>query len=53
MNFEAYNVNRQNVCHRIIQYMDNYEKFLPTLRKQTQNLTEHFFSATDLLENIK
>jgi hypothetical protein len=32
--------------------MDNYEKFLPQLKKQTLDLTEHFFSAKKLLEQI-
>ncbi len=48
-----YVANRPELCAKIIQYMDNYEKFLPTLRKQTQDLTDNFFSATGLLENIK
>jgi glycosyltransferase involved in cell wall biosynthesis len=51
--FEAYTIHRQDLCAKIIQYMDNYEKFLPTLRKQTRDLTEQFFSATKLLENLK
>jgi len=33
--------------------MDNYETRLPKLQQQSDNLTEHFFSATKLLENIK
>ena len=48
-----YIANRKELCAKIIQYMDNYEKFLPTLRKQTHDLTENFFSASSLLENIK
>jgi glycosyltransferase involved in cell wall biosynthesis len=51
--FEAYTIHRQEVCMKIIQYMENYDKFLPQLNKQTANLTEHFFSANKLLENIK
>ena len=52
-NFNAYLEHRQEICYKIIQYMDNYERMLPMLRKQTASLTEHFFSATKLLENIK
>jgi len=33
--------------------MDNYEARLPKLKQQAENLTEHFFSADKLLENIK
>jgi hypothetical protein len=51
--FEAYTVHRKEICMQIINYMENYNKYLPTLRKQTQCLTEGFFSATALLENIK
>jgi glycosyltransferase involved in cell wall biosynthesis len=51
--FDAYTAHRPDVCAKIIQFMDNYDKFLPTLRKQTTDLTENFFSATALLENIK
>jgi hypothetical protein len=51
--FDAYTAHRPDVCNRIIQYMENYEKFVPQLKKQTQDLTENFFSATNLLENIK
>jgi len=48
-----YVANRKEICHKIIQYMENYEKFLPQLRKQTRDLTEQFFSASGLLRNLK
>ena len=51
--FESYTVHRKEICAKIIQYMDNYDKFLPQLNKQTQELTTHFFSATQLLERLK
>ena len=50
--FESYDANRPQVCAKIIQYMDNYDKFLPQLRKQTKDLTDNFFSADKLLERI-
>jgi len=50
--WDHYVANRQEICHKIIQYMDNYDKFLPQLRKQTHDLTEHFFSANVLFENL-
>jgi hypothetical protein len=53
INFDAYQAHRPLLCDKIIQYMNNYEKFLPTLRKQTQDLTDNFFSATKILEMIK
>jgi hypothetical protein len=51
--FEAYTIHRKEICMRIMNYMTNYDKFLPQLNKQTANLTEQFFSANKLLENIK
>jgi hypothetical protein len=51
--WSSYLAHRQELCHHIIVTMTHYEKRLPQLRKQTQDLTEHFFSATKLLENLK
>jgi hypothetical protein len=51
--FEAYKAHRKEICAKIVQYMTNYEKFLPTLNKQSHELTQHFFSAGKLLDNIK
>jgi hypothetical protein len=48
-----YVANRKEICHKIIQYMENYEKFLPQLRKQTRDLSEQFFSANGLYNNLK
>ena len=52
-NYEAYDEHRPLVCGKIIQYMNFYEQFVPQVRKQTEALHEHFFSATGLLNNIK
>jgi len=51
--FEAYTVHRKEICSKIITYMENYDKFLPQLHKQTQELTEKFFSADGLYNNLK
>jgi glycosyltransferase involved in cell wall biosynthesis len=51
--FEAYNAHRPELCNKIIQFMENYDKFLPQLRKQTRDLTEQFFSANGLYNNLK
>ena len=50
--FEAYQAHRPEVCAKIIQYMDNYTHMIPSVRKQKDQLHEHFFSATELLNNI-
>jgi glycosyltransferase involved in cell wall biosynthesis len=51
--FDSYTIHRKEICHKIIQYMDNYEKFLPNLNKQVNELTENFFSCTNLLKMLK
>jgi glycosyltransferase involved in cell wall biosynthesis len=51
--FEAYIAHRPEVCHKIIQYMENYEKFLPSLNKQVESLTANFFSCDNLLKMLK
>ena len=51
--FEAYQVYRPDICKRIIEYMENYQKMIPSIRKQTESLRDQFFSATGLLNNIK
>jgi len=52
-NYTLYEKNRQSLCYKIIQYMDNYEQFVARIHKQTSALTEQFFSATALLERLK
>jgi len=51
--FDAYTVYRPDLCREIIQHMDNYHTRLPSIRKQAQDLTEYFFSAGALLDNVK
>ena len=51
--FESYSVFRPNLCAKIIQYMDNYTHMIPSIHKQTETLHGQFFSATELVNNIK
>lgn len=51
--FESYTVYRKEICMQIIKYMENYEKFLPSLNKQVYELKEHYFSCNKLLEMLK
>jgi len=51
--WDSYLAHRQELCYHIIVTMTHYEKQLPQLRKQAQDLTEQFFSANKLLENLK
>lgn len=52
-NFESYQKHRKEICYTIMQYMNNYEHFLPYVRKQVDYLTKEYFSADKLLENFK
>lgn len=51
--FEAYEAHRPWVVKTIVEHMDNYHTRLPVLRKQVQDLTKNYFSATVLYENLK
>jgi hypothetical protein len=51
--FESYTQHRPAVCKKIIDYMENYQKFLPSLNKQVDCLKEQFFSCTNLLQKLK
>jgi hypothetical protein len=51
--FEAYQTYRPALCVEIMQHMENYSSRIPTIRKQAKDLHEQFFSADELLTNIK
>jgi len=51
--FEAYTTYRPDICKTIIEHMENYKTRLPMLRKQTETLSEHFFSAKHIIDNIR
>lgn len=51
--WDSYLTHRQELCHHIIVTMTHYEKRLPQLRKQAQDLTERFFSCQTLLELLR
>jgi hypothetical protein len=51
--YSMYERHRPNIAKKIIEYMENYEKFLPSLNKQVDALTENFFSCSELLKMLK
>jgi hypothetical protein len=51
--WDSYLTHRQELCHHIIVTMTHYEKRLPQLRKQAQDLTERFFSCQTLLDLLR
>ena len=51
--WDHYIANRDQLVHHIKVEMTHYEKRLPQLRTMTQNLTDNFFSANELLKHIR
>ena len=50
--FDTYLANRSKVVDCVINYMENYNSFLPTLNKQVTKLKKEFFSGHALYEAI-
>ncbi len=53
LTWNHYVANRKEICDRIVDYIENYDTYLPALKKQTAFLTNEFFSADKLLANIR
>ncbi len=53
LTWNHYIANRKNICDKIIDYMENYQTYLPAVKKQAAMLTNDFFSAGKMLDNIK
>jgi glycosyltransferase involved in cell wall biosynthesis len=51
--FEAYEQNKDELIKRINNYIKHYDTYVPAVRKQTKKLSEEYFSAQGLLENIE
>ena len=51
--YDAYLHNRDKVVAQIVEYMENYDDFLPNINKQVTKLNKEFFSGKDLYEAIK
>ena len=51
--FAAYKENRNLIVERIVNYIENYEKFLPSLNKQINMLKVDYFSCDNLLDMLK
>jgi hypothetical protein len=53
IDFDNYKTRRNDICDRITQFIEDYDSYLPSIRKQAALLTQNFFSSSQLLENIK
>lgn len=50
--WDDYKQNRTKICDRIVEYMISYHDLLPKIKDQAYNLTQDFFSASNLLKNF-
>ena len=50
--FETYKKHKEQVCNRIINYMENYKDYLIPMQKQTLKLAQEYFSGKKLYEKI-
>jgi hypothetical protein len=51
--YESYTLNRTYLIKRIKWYMNNYDSLVSLISQQAADLSKDFFSATNLLNNIK
>ena len=51
--YKSYEQYRPYLAKRIMEYIENYDKFIPSLNKQVDVLKEQFFTCTNLLEKLK
>ena len=50
--YQTYLSHKQDIIDKIIEYMENYNDYLPALQKQTNKLKKKFFSGKGLYEEI-
>jgi len=50
--FQSYELYRTDLKNMIIEDIETYDSRIPWVRKQAEQLSEEFFSATNLLKNI-
>ena len=51
--FDGYEKHKYEICHYIVDMMENYDKHLVELQKQTSQLTKLFFSAKELYGRLR
>ena len=51
--FEEYKKHKDLVVDRIVDYMENYEKYLPSLNKQVKLLKDEFFGCSNMIKVLK
>jgi hypothetical protein len=51
--YNKYLENKDSIINQIKDYMENYDKFLPTLKKQVSRLDTDFFNGKELYKTIQ
>jgi hypothetical protein len=51
--WDSYLIYKQELMKNIVWYMENYESRVDVVRSNVTTLTQDFFSAAELLKNIK
>ena len=50
--YKAYLQHKDEIINQIIEYMENYDDYLPVIRKQVNTLNKEFFSGDELYRAI-
>ena len=51
--FDSYKAHKQQVCDAIVNYIENYESFVPAINNQVAKLKDDFFGCGKLITTIK
>jgi len=51
--FESYAQHKDKLTAQIVEYITNYDEYAKLIPQQARSLDRNFFSATNLLENLK
>ena len=51
--YQAYTQNKQLIIDQIVEFIENYNDYLPALQKQSNKLKKSFFSGKKLYEEVK
>jgi hypothetical protein len=52
-NYSSFLAHKQELCDKIVAYMTDYDEYAKLVPQQARSLHHDFFSATELLKNIK
>ena len=53
MNMQNYQIHKDKILNRIVDYMDNYDRYRVKMQRQKQSLLSNFFHGKNLYQRIK